>query len=502
MGKTPKKAAPGGDERNLYVRRLKATTAPSKASETSLSGRQRESESLNRLTGIQKRIPGSQGKGLKKKVRSSAKLDLNPTKPLGRPAGTSKEEKIPSPVEKSEDKDTNMQTESEEAEVQLNVCIQEEGGTESVTEKEKDAGEVIIKECVDHTSSENIVPQEPASDTPPGEKETIVTNEQIEVHENENDIQNTSNQSKESEECEANDIKLSFDIEEGTAKVSDETPNEQELKHENKDELPLPHVETKNGTCEKEELQSESHTDTESYSVDIVESTTSELSEASENVPQCDTQKEKKPEQSQHKDVSSVSYDSSILLKDVQIKLNDCLKENFKLFNVTQKELGTPNQSAKDQSFGKTLRSISGRNSLSRMRYVTMRDQRMSPNSSLFVNTSTMSLPQDESSDFKILRYSSGMSDTFSTNGSSVDRKRKSDSEIWSSTKKQKTTESENSLLNTSISLLKGLRRPVQVSTPNVTPYKFQSNKLLTNDDDSEIINEPIESTKKWCIIM
>lgn len=49
MGKTPKKAAPGGDERNLYVRRLKATTAPSRASESSLPERQRESESSNRF---------------------------------------------------------------------------------------------------------------------------------------------------------------------------------------------------------------------------------------------------------------------------------------------------------------------------------------------------------------------------------------------------------------------------------------------------------------------
>lgn len=50
MGKTPKKAAPGGDERNLYNRRpLKATTAASKASETNLHKRQRESESSNRF---------------------------------------------------------------------------------------------------------------------------------------------------------------------------------------------------------------------------------------------------------------------------------------------------------------------------------------------------------------------------------------------------------------------------------------------------------------------
>lgn len=49
MGKTPKKAAPGGDERNLYVRRFKATTAPSRASESSLPERQRESEISNRF---------------------------------------------------------------------------------------------------------------------------------------------------------------------------------------------------------------------------------------------------------------------------------------------------------------------------------------------------------------------------------------------------------------------------------------------------------------------
>lgn len=52
MGKTPKKAAPGGDERNLYNRRLKATTAPSNPSETSLHKRQRESEISNRFVKV------------------------------------------------------------------------------------------------------------------------------------------------------------------------------------------------------------------------------------------------------------------------------------------------------------------------------------------------------------------------------------------------------------------------------------------------------------------
>lgn len=49
MGKTPKKAAPGGDERNLYVRRIKATTASSKNSESILPEGQRESENSNRF---------------------------------------------------------------------------------------------------------------------------------------------------------------------------------------------------------------------------------------------------------------------------------------------------------------------------------------------------------------------------------------------------------------------------------------------------------------------
>lgn len=49
MGKTPKKATPGGDERNLYNRRLKATTAPPNPSETSLHKRQRESKIPNRF---------------------------------------------------------------------------------------------------------------------------------------------------------------------------------------------------------------------------------------------------------------------------------------------------------------------------------------------------------------------------------------------------------------------------------------------------------------------
>uniref|UniRef100_V9ICU5 Uncharacterized protein n=2 Tax=Apis cerana TaxID=7461 RepID=V9ICU5_APICE len=226
------------------------------------------------------------------------------------------------------------------------------------------------------------------------------------------------------------------------------------------------------------------------------------MSETSETASQNDIQKEKekekeKREESISKDVSFVSYDSSIMLKDVQIKLNDCLKENSKLFDASNTSHNTSSQPQKEISFGKTLRSITGRRSLNTMRHITLREQRYSPNDSLFVNTSSASLPPDDVADYKIVRYSTDLSDMLSTtNGSPTERKRKHEIDNWSSIKKQK-TESENSLLNSSIGLLKGLRKPIQVSTP-VSEMKFQTDKLEL-DESSKSANE---GSKKWCVIM
>ncbi|XP_025271045.1 uncharacterized protein LOC105247879 isoform X1 [Camponotus floridanus] len=491
MGKTPKKAAPGGDERNLYVRRLKATTAPSRASESSLHERQRESESFNRpkLTGVQKKIPAGSGKNFKSKLRPPTKGGFNQA---------SKQLKLS--MKNPEAKTADMQLESEEAEVKLNVSIQKENIKEENGNNKVEVEESIAeKEHVDNTEQtssklqastktiQEVIPV--GSKTIPQEKEGVL-------------LENVNIEIKEMEE--ENDIKLTFDVESsstknGEEKLSDKRPKDDSPEEVLKDQL-------KNGTNEKEEIQSEAQTDTtESYSVDIVESTTSELSETSESISQSDTQKDKEKIDDIITNEASVSYDSSALkdsymLKDVHVMLvrSDCVKDNSKLFDVSNME-STPSQLSKNLSFGKTLRNISGRHSIGRARSI-LRD-RISPNSSLFVNTSDMSIGQDEGIEPKVLHYSSLLSDTFPRNGSPLDRKRKIEKRNWDSAKKQKTDE--ESSLNTSINLVKGFVKPMLISTPKSTPYKFESTKLDISgikDDDNKITTE--ESTKKWCVIM
>jgi hypothetical protein len=114
-----------------------------------------------------------------------------------------------------------------------------------------------------------------------------------------------------------------------------------------------------------------------------------------------------------------------------------------------------------------------------------------------------VSIPHDEGIESKVLHYNSDLlSDSFSTNGSPLERKRKIKTENLSLVKKQKIDE-ESSLLSTSIGLLKGFRN-MQVSTPKATSYKFESKLDISGikDDDNKITVEPTESTKKWCVIM
>lgn len=395
-----------------------------------------------------------------------------------------------------------MQPESEEAEVKLNVSIQkenvtEENGNNKAAETEKPA---MSKEHIDHTYEK--ISSELQTKTI---QEVLVVDNKTIPQEKEV-LLDVDTETK--EEQEANDIKLVYEAE-PTISLSNgkEILDDKQLKDNEQEEklLPAPE-EMKNDINEKEETQSEAPTNNESCSVDIVESTTSELSETSESIIQSDIQKDKESIDDTINDPSFISYDSSIMLKDVKIRLNDCLKDNSKLYDVSNTE-GISNRLSKDQSFGRTLRNISGRHSIGRMRHVTLRENRISPNSSLFVNTSTMSMPQDEGIESKVLPYGVGLlSDTFSTNGSPLDRKRRIETENWSSAKKQKTDEESSSIFNTSINLLKGLRIPsMQVSTPKAIPYKFESTKLDISgikNDDNKMTAEPIESTKKWCVIM
>ncbi|CAK9807550.1 hypothetical protein ANTQUA_LOCUS5242 [Anthophora quadrimaculata] len=499
MGKTPKKAAPGGDESNLYKLRRKATTAPSNPSESSLHKRQRESEISNRIkvgTLIKRNTPG-QRKNFAHKVRTPVKFKVNrATQQASNSSGSSKKKKL-TVSEKSEvSKGADMQPESEEAEVKVNPSVQKE---ETSTEVSKDTQE-SSKEHVDHVSTETASISEAQEDTV--NKEAVAEEESTVCQEKEKN----SNESKEIEEQEEIDLNLSYDTEDNLPKVQTEETDDKNSKEEIKEESSAAVPAAKNGVLEKEELQNESQTNTESYSADGLEFTTSEISKTSESASQHDTPKKKeKSEVNSGKDTSFISYDPSIMLKDVQIKLNDCLKENSKSSDTSSSgdgggscSISSLSQPSKGgMSYGKSMRSISGRRSLSRMRHVTIRDNRYSPNDSMFVNTSTASLGSEDSVDFKILRYNTGLSDTVSArNGSPTEGKRKHEMDDWNLTKKQK-TESENSLFNSSVGLLKGLRRPIQVSTP-ISELKFHSGKL----DLEEEAKPANEDTKKWCVIM
>lgn len=391
----------------------------------------------------------------------------------------------------------------EEAEVKLNVSIHRENVTEENNKIEPEKS-TTSKEYIDHFDQSSSGFETSMKTT---QEVIFIESKTISQDKEEILLGNVHPETKEEEEQDANDIKLTFEAEQSSINNGEEKLDDKQPKDNDKgEELPPVQEEMKNGLNEKEELQSEAQIANDSYSVDIVESTTSEVSETSESVVQSDTQKDKERIDDATNDASFVSYDSSIMLKDIQIRLNDCLKDNSKLYDVSNTE-EIPNQLLKDLSFGKTLRNISGRHSIGRMRHVTLRERRISPNSSLFVNTSTMSMPQDEGTESKILRYGSSLlSGSFSLNGSPLDRKRKIETENSNSTKKQKTDEGSSSILNTSINLLKGLRIPsMQVSTPKATPHKFESTKLDISgikDDDNKVTVEPTESTKKWCVIM
>lgn len=313
----------------------------------------------------------------------------------------------------------------------------------------------------------------------------------------------------EHEEVEETDLKLSLDNDENSEKLREEKIGE-EPKSKETDEV---RIEAESREQKNDETRSVSLNDTENTTAELTESMKSDATEASESATQNDekNEKEKTEEIAAEKDESFVSYDPAIMLKDVQIKLNDCMKENSKMpeaSNADQQveqdqdqEYALPPRPSDDLSFGKTLRNISGRRSLGRMRHVTIREQRYSPNNSMFVNTSSVSSMPDESEDFKILRYNTGVSEAISaSNGSSLEKKRKHDANEDRGNKKQK-TETENSVLNTSIGLLKGLRRPIQASTP-VAELKFQSSKLDILDDERDKSINDHPAPKKWCAVM
>lgn len=456
-------------------------------------------------------------------------------KKVGRPLGSVKKGAFAS--KSAEAKSSKMQPESEETEIKLDSRSVENKNSKQEISKEV---ENPVEKHVDHVLVE---PVQVTKEVQQMSKELIekelpprVIEKEVAESERKDEAESArkdgaeSAESKEAEEQDENeesDLKFSLEYDDSTVKARDEKSSEEEsLSKENQDSQVRIELET--SSQEKKEKISnvtDSQNDSESSSLYTPESLRKDLSVVAESISQTDTrnEKEKDEESTNDKDQPCVSYDPAIMLKDVQIKLNDCMKESSessrKVFEASstgpdcgreresepdrESDQEMPSRPYQDLSFGKTLRSISGRRSLNRMRHVTIREHRYSPNNSMFVNMSSTSLMPDDNEDLKILRYSSGLPDTVSTsNGSPTEKKRKLEtSEDWSSvTKKQKTNESDNSLLNSSLGLLKGFRRPIQVSTP-VSELKFQTNKLDPSDEEAnKQAND--RAAKKWCAIM
>jgi len=398
---------------------------------------------------------------------------------------------------------TNMQPESEEAEVKLNVSIQKDIQEENRNNEAVKIELVVNKEFVDDGSSEQIRELQIPTNTL---QEVVSVENEIVLQEKEELPLENNTITKEVEEQEDNDIKLTFEADQSPVKNEEERSSNKQSKDENEEDLSPVQIENelKNGINEEEVRPSEIQTNNESYSEDIVESTTCDVSEMQESVTQSDAQNKAKIDDIVNNDTSFVSYDPSIMLKNVQIRLNDCLKENSNLFDVSNKskdiELKISKYLTKEVSFGKTLKDISGRRMI-RLRD-TPRERRISSNSSLYVNTSMIS--QDEGTESKALHYT--FSDSFPTNGSQLDRKRKIDAEEYSTMKKQK-MDGNSSLLNRSTNLMKNICSPyiMKVSTPKAASFNFEPSKLDISgikDDDNKITAESIESTKKWCVIM
>lgn len=157
-----------------------------------------------------------------------------------------------------------------------------------------------------------------------------------------------------------------------------------------------------------------------------------------------------------------------------------------------------PDYLHKDDTFGKTLRTLSGRKSIGR--HITLRERQSSPNSSLFVNTSSISASEDGTFGYKASRQRIALSElSSSNNGTPSDKKRRLVEETTSLPKKPKTEGS--GLLNSSFEFLKNpfSRRSVQVSTP----YKFEESDK-SNISSSEEVKADGESgaARRWCVVM
>ncbi|XP_076650404.1 uncharacterized protein LOC143357721 isoform X2 [Halictus rubicundus] len=469
-----------------------------------------DTKSRSKLSTQLRKVPPGQRKGFKNKVSTTAKIDSNcPTRQTPWLANSPKKKKKSTLETEGTESNTKMQPESEPEEVKVDETLRNKTNPKPETSKETRNS---TEKHVDRAASEPIQASSKEEEQQNGESEKDQTNtEKTEEKANKSVEMKQMEELEEHLETEETDLKLSFENDEKSETSREEKIGEEPKSKENEEVR----IEAENRAQENDEVQSVSLTDAENTTAEITESLMSDSTEATGNTSQNDerNEKEKEKETTAEKEESFVSYDPAIMLKDVQIKLNDCMKENSKMLEAgnadeqteqdQEQESAMPPRPYDDLSFGKTLRNISGRRSISRMGgHVSIRYPRYSPNNSMFVNTSGTSLMPDENEDFKILRYNTGLSETISaSNGSSLEtKKRKHETSEDRGGKKQK-TETENSVLTTSISLLKGLRRPVQASTP-VAELKFQSNKLDLLDDERDKSVNDHQAPKKWCAVM
>ncbi|XP_011504374.1 PREDICTED: putative uncharacterized protein DDB_G0289963 [Ceratosolen solmsi marchali] len=476
----------GGDERNIYIRRYKSTSNSSKASSNaSLAKTMGESESSSRSKHTSDIIkpPNKERNNIKSKLRSPIKVRLSQsTNRVSRPhiLNTHKEVKKASGVIQKQNLMTKMKQESETERKQKSSHIPTENKepTEQVENtKQINESNYNIDQLVDQEN---------------GNANGLDKKELTEANFNHNESKNNGQTEENGQVPEINeneDFNLHLDVEENINCKEEILNLHPDLLETNKEDSVQKELQTL-----VKEVHEHLETGTDSYSVDVVESTTSEVSDTTESATPLEAKSE---DIIQDENNDAISYDSSIMLKDVKIKLNDCLKDTKP--EEDNADQGLSEYVHKETTFGQTLRTISGRNSIGRMRHITIRDRQPSPNSSLFVNTSNISLSEENINDYKILRRCNTVSELTSSNGTLfLDRKRKLITESISELKKPKIEES--NLWNASFGFLKypfSLRRPIQVSTP----YKFQVEKhdLIASKesktDDSGII-------KKWCVIM
>ncbi|XP_015184830.1 PREDICTED: myb-like protein X isoform X2 [Polistes dominula] len=418
-----------------------------------------------------------------------------------------KQQKMQSKLEEAESTSSSISIEIDNKEETVNDV---DNKKEETTTKDSNANHTTEEQ--DSTTNTNIEKKTAESideDTTTTTTTTTSTNnETIQSQDKENEKKDhLEENNKQCDEQEQDEMQLHLRVDDSPAKSPDTTSTISIVNDENElDELPQIQV-VSDEVKEKKSSQTESEAGTESCSVDIVESVTSELSEASEPPSQQDTQKERENlDLNAKNEMLGINYDASVTLKDVQIKLNDCLKEKLKHVEVCESDDNNISNLSASNTFGKTLRNISGRTAIDRFRHSSSYDFWVSPNNSQSTNISMSQSPRRDTTNTKILRYSTGLSDVMSSNGSFVERKRKlADSpESTATLKKQKTEQS--SLLNTSMDIIRGLRKPIQISTPNIS-YKEQSDKLNIseiNDGNDKFLSMHTteDGTKKWCVIM